>query len=99
MKIEENNMGNMDAKQAKRFFNEVAAELDLGDFGFGITTAGSICMGDRILIDEKDLQYPWFTKQLILHEITHHIAPEARTHGSAFHRKYAELVSRFLGGV
>lgn len=99
MICEENNMGNLDAKQAEDYFNAVVAELELSDFGFGITTAGSICMGDKILIDERDLQYPWFTKQMILHEITHHLAPEARKHGTLFHRVFAELVNRFLGGV
>lgn len=95
---EENNMGNMNATQAEEFFNIVKEELGLADFGFGITTAGSICLGNKILIDKKDLHYPWFTKQIILHEIAHHIVPEARTHGSQFHRKYAELVDRFLAG-
>ena len=102
MNIEENNMGNMDALQARDFFGEVRAELKLGDkFGFGITTAGSICLDDRILIDEKDLSYPWFTKQMILHEIAHHLAPNDKTHGTRFHGKYAVLVNRFLanGGV
>lgn len=94
----ENNMGNMDATQAEGFFNDVKAELELSDFGFGITTAGSICMGDKILIDERDLNYPWFTKQLILHEIAHHLVPEDMTHGTRFHKKYAELVNRFLAG-
>ena len=94
----ENNMGNMDAGQAEEFFNSVKAELGLGELGFGITTAGSICMGDKILIDEKDLHYPWFTKQMVLHEIAHHLAPEDSTHGTRFHKKYAELVSRFLAG-
>ena len=96
---EENNMGDMDAKQAKAFFNAVRAELDLGDFGFGITPASpSICLGDKILICKKDLHYPWFTKQMILHEIAHHLVPEDTSHGTRFHRKFAELVSRFLAG-
>jgi len=93
---EENNIGNMDAKQARKF--AVRAELGLSDFGFGITTAGTICMGDKILIDKRDLHYPWFTKQLILHEIAHHLSPEDDRHGTRFHKKYAELVNRFLAG-
>lgn len=97
--IEENNMGNMDAMQAEKFFNNVKDELNLGGFNFGITTAGSICLKDRILIDKRDLNYPWFTKQMILHEIAHHLAPEDKTHGVKFHRKYAELVNKFLAGV
>lgn len=92
-------MGNMDATQAEEFFNAVKAELGLSDFGFGITTAGSICMGDKILIDERDLQYPWFTKQLILHEIAHHLSQGDYMHGTTFHKKYAELVNRFLAGL
>lgn len=95
---EENNMGNMDASQAEQFFSEVRNSLELGNFGFGITTGGSICLGDKILIDERDLGYPWHTKQMILHEVTHHLVPKDTTHGTRFHSKYAELVSRFLGG-
>lgn len=98
MIIEENNMGNMDATQAEEFFVNVKDELNLRDFSFGITAAGSICLGDRILIDERDLQYPWFTKQMILHEIAHHLSPSDKTHGTSFHRKYAELVYKFLAG-
>ena len=98
MIIEENNMGNMDAVQAKDFFNTVKGELNISDFGFGITTAGSICLGGRILIDERDLSYPWFTKQTILHEITHHLVPGDMSHGTRFHKKYAELINRFLAG-
>lgn len=97
--IEENNMGNMDAIQARDFFWVVSDCLKLGgNFGFGITTAGSICLDDRILIDERDLNYPWHTKQMILHEITHHLIPEDRSHGTKFHKKFAELVGRFLAG-
>lgn len=97
--IEENNIGNMDAIQARDFFWAVSDSLKLGgDFGFGITTAGSVCLGDKILIDERDLNYPWFTKQMILHEITHHLVPEDTKHGTRFHRKYAELVNSFLVG-
>ena len=98
MEVEENNMGNMDAKQAERFFNDVKDALNLEDFGFGITTAGSICLSDKILIDERDLHYPWYTKQMILHEIAHHLAPQDNSHGTGFHKKYAELVMRFLAG-
>ena len=98
-KVEENNMGTMDAVQAKDFFNMVKEDLGLNDFGFSITTAGSICLSDKMLIDERDLQYPWHTKHMILHEITHHLAPEAKMHGSQFHRVYAELVNRFLAGL
>jgi len=95
---EENNMGNMSAEQAEEYFNAVVAKLELGNFGFGITTAGSICMGDKILIDEKDLQLPWFTKQLVLHEIAHHLTQDDRRHGTRFHRTFAVMVDRFLAG-
>ena len=95
VKIVENNMGNMDATQAEEYFNTVKSQLNLG-LGFGITTAGSICLRDRILIDERDLNYPWFTKQLILHEIAHYLTREDNSHGTRFHKKYAELVNRFL---
>ena len=99
MKIEENNMGNMGAKQAGQFFNLVATELGLVNFGFGITPVSpSICLGDKILLCDKDLDYPWFTKQMILHEIAHHLMPEDNSHGTRFHKKYAELVNRFLAG-
>ena len=99
MTTEENNMGNMDATQAEDFFWVVSNSLNLGGgFGFGITMAGSICLGDKILIDERDLSYPWHTKQMILHEITHHLIPDDKTHGTKFHKKYAELISRFLAG-
>ena len=96
--MEENNMGNMDATQAEGYFNIVRDKLSLGNFGFGVTTAGSICLGNKILIDERDLGYPWFAKQMILHEITHHLVPEDNSHGTRFHKKYAELVSEFLAG-
>ena len=91
-------MGNMDALQAEAFFCTVRDDLGLSSFGFGITTAGSICLNDKILIDERDLHYPWHTKHTILHEITHHLTPQDKTHGTEFHRKYAELVNRFLAG-
>jgi len=99
VRIDENNMGNMNAKQAEEFFNMVRDDLGLKDFGFGITTAGSICLPDKILIDERDLQYPWHTKHMILHELTHHIAPNAKLHGTRFHMEYANLVLRYLAGV
>ncbi len=96
--IAENNMGNMNDEQAGVFFEMVRSELGL-DLEFGITpTSPSICLGSKILICENDLQYPWFTKQMILHEITHHLIPNDHTHGSSFHKKYAELVGIFLGG-
>lgn len=99
MIVEENNMGNMGATQAEDYFNAIVAELGLVDFGFGITTSGSICLKDKILIDERDLQYPWHTKHMILHELTHHLVPEDNFHGIRFHKKYADLVSRFLAGA
>ncbi len=100
MTRQENNMGNMDAIDARDFFWAVSDELGLGgNFGFGITTAGSICIGDKILIDERDLNYPWFAKQLILHEIAHHLTPNDNTHGTRFHKVYSELVNKFLAGI
>jgi len=98
MEIAENNMGNISKAQCRRFFGAVKKELTL-DIGFGITpTAPSICLGNKILLCENDIQYPWFSKQMILHEITHHLIPEDKVHGSRFHGKYAELVNRFLAG-
>ena len=35
---------------------------------------------------------------MILHEIAHHLVPEDNSHGTRFHKKYAELVNRFLAG-
>lgn len=94
---EENNMGNMDAEQAGDFFNIVRDGLGLTNLGFRVTpTAPSICLGDKILLCEKDLNYPWFTKQMILHEISHYLVRDDRTHGTRFHSKYAELVIQFL---
>ena len=98
IKIEENNMGNIAKKQCLEFFRMVREELKL-DLDFGFTLAApSICLGTKILLCENDIQYPWFTKQMILHEITHHLVPEDHKHGSRFHRKYAELVNIFLAG-
>lgn len=95
---EENNMGNMDAQQAEAYFNAVKEDLGLS-IGFAVTpTAPSICLGDKILLCENDLQYPWFTKMMILHETTHHLTPEDHRHGTTFHHKFAELVLRFLAG-
>jgi hypothetical protein len=92
-------MGNMDGRKAETWFNAVKAELGLSKLGFDITpTSPSICLGDKILICEKDLHYPWFTKQVILHEISHHLVPIDKTHGTAFHKVYAGLVSQFLAG-
>lgn len=96
---EENNMGNISHDQCRKFFNAVKAELGLEGFGFKFTPATpSICFGDYMLLCENDVGYPWFTKQMILHEITHHLVPEDNSHGNRFHKKYAELVTRFLGG-
>lgn len=97
MKADENNMGNMDAVQAKRFFGGVRDDLGIDGFGFEVTpTAPSICLGDKILLCENDLQYPWFTKMMILHEITHHLVPEDYTHGTQFHKKFGHLVLKYL---
>ena len=99
MICEENNMGNISKNQCREFFEAVKNELSL-DIDCDFTPASpSICLGDKILLCENDIQYPWFTKQMILHEITHHLAPEAKTHGTAFHKKFTELVNRFLAGI
>jgi len=92
----DNNMGNITVEQAESFFNAIILELGI-TLQFEITDAGSICIKDKIFIDKKDLQYPWFTKQLILHEIAHYLVPDDYIHGTRFHEKYAELVERFLG--
>ena len=95
-KVEENNMGNISKEQCLTFFRAVKDELAL-DIGFEFTPATpSICLGDKILLSDNDINYPWFTKQMILHEITHHLVPEDKTHGTRFHQKYAQLVGRFL---
>ena len=95
---EENNMGNISHKQCLTFFQAIKKELGLA-IGFDFTPATpSICLGDKILLCENDIQYPWFTKQMILHEITHHLTPDDNAHGTKFHKKYAELVNRFLAG-
>lgn len=96
---EENNMGNMDAQQAEAYFNAVVLDLGINKLKFQLTTAGSVCLGINVYIDNKDLQYPWFTKQLILHEITHYLEPQAKTHGTLFHARYALLVKRYLAGI
>ena len=98
MKVAEDNMGTMDASQARRFFREVTNELDLGYLAFHITTAGSVYIDGSIFIDKKDLHYPWYTKQLILHEIAHHLSPKDFSHGTAFHKQYAKLINTFLVG-
>jgi len=96
--VEKNNMGNISKEQCLEFFQAVKAELVLG-IGFEFTsTTPSICLGDKILLCENDIQYPWFTKQMILHEIAHHLEPDDKFHGVRFHKKYAELVNRFLAG-
>lgn len=98
MTTKENNMGNMSQEEAIEFFSQVKDSLG-ESVSLDFTTAGSICIGDTIFLDYRDLQYPWYTKQMILHEIAHHLVPEDYTHGTKFHQKYAYLVSRFLAGM
>ncbi len=97
--IEENNMGNMTAEQAVKFFHMVKESQGLTGLEFDITPISpSIYLGYKILLCESDLQYPWFTKMMILHEFAHHFAPQDTTHGTQFHREFGRLVVKYLAG-
>ncbi|KKL98737.1 hypothetical protein LCGC14_1821380 [marine sediment metagenome] len=93
-----NNMGCMGESEIEDF-----AETVLRKCGYvhamKWTTAGDILIGDTIYIDESHInEYPWQVKQVVLHEIAHiDTWPQDDRHGELFHKRYAELVLRFLG--
>ncbi len=97
MKELTNNMGCMSKLEIEDF-----ARIVLQECGYACTmkwtTAGDILIGDTIFIDESHIdEYPWQAKQVVLHEIAHiDTWPQDDRHGELFHRRYAELVLRFL---
>ncbi len=92
----ENNMGNMSKDEAIEFFNAVKEDLH-EPIRLEFTDAGSICIKDTIFLDYRDLQYPWYTKQMVLHEVAQYLEPDDMMHGTRFHYSFANLIQKYLG--
>ncbi len=94
-----NNIGCMSKVQIENF-----AAMVLQQCGYLYTmkwtAAGDIMIEPFIYIDERHIdEYPYIVKERVLHEIAHiDTHPQDDRHGEIFHRKYAELVNRFLAG-
>ena len=94
-----NNIGCMSKAEIEDFATMVLKECDY-PYTMKWTTAGDIVIEPFIYIDERHInEYPYMAKERVLHEVAHiDTHPQDDRHGELFHRRYAELVNRFLAG-
>ncbi|KKK60662.1 hypothetical protein LCGC14_3022130, partial [marine sediment metagenome] len=94
-----NNIGCMGKTEIEDFATMVLRECGYS-YTMKWTTAGDIVIKPFVYIDESHInEYPYIVKERVLHEVAHiDTWPQDDRHGELFHRKYAELVNRFLAG-
>lgn len=94
-----NNIGCMSKSEIEDFATMVLEECGY-PYTMKWTTAGDIVIEPFIYIDERHIdEYPYMVKERVLHEVAHiDTHPQDDRHGELFHRRYAELVNRFLAG-
>jgi hypothetical protein len=93
----------MNFNQGQIFANKVFKKLKLNGWNMKLETIDPIgfCYIEfkEITIPERlftEQHLDWETKQYILHEITHIFCPNDNHHGKEFHKKYSELIIKFM---